>query len=340
MHATSDDLAVVEDLHQVDRLFTAIIHHSAYGMYAHADQVIGKLLLLAVQQCDDLRHAQPHPSQGRVGWQSPTQGAVAQHLEVYRGVVNHITSHPVFSLVGDESVEAARAVLQRLCPRINGLARWTYGEEVQVLRKSGRKRQQTLARQAQAPLQTRTQPHASPKRPISHPPPPRHPIMTPTSAPPPSTQPITVIPPSTLKPTAVAPPSAIRPAAIQPQPTKQAPLPHPQQPARFMPTPPTQPGDVTCAEIMPTIPIQQPWKPLPVLPTPEEEDSPASYTLGRSWMQQDTVEGGVRLDGLAQVSDRDWKSRVDVGGFTLRPEHCPSSRCCSGGAYGLGFGSG
>ncbi|KAL2134836.1 hypothetical protein VTI74DRAFT_10732 [Chaetomium olivicolor] len=125
MHDATDEPDVGVDLDQVDRLFSAIIQHSAYGIYKRVDAVINTILLLAIQRCEALQGTGKKMVPGRIGWLSLTHSETNQHLEAYRDFVTYIVNHPTARLSQDPRLEAARRLLQRLCPRINGLSRWT-----------------------------------------------------------------------------------------------------------------------------------------------------------------------------------------------------------------------
>ncbi|KAK3307168.1 uncharacterized protein B0T15DRAFT_529487 [Chaetomium strumarium] len=134
MHDMDDQGYVIGDLHNVDRLMSAIVQRSAYGVYAAVDRAIHTLLLTAIRSCEAQRASltiQPLAHE-RLGWLSPAQSENNAHLECYRNFAGYISSHPASSCQapaapsGDRSLEAATELLQRLCPRVNGLCRWTY----------------------------------------------------------------------------------------------------------------------------------------------------------------------------------------------------------------------
>ncbi|KAH6632545.1 hypothetical protein F5144DRAFT_574451 [Chaetomium tenue] len=126
MHDMVDDLGGLSDLHQVDRLLTYIVHHSAYGVYDHVDQVINTLVLLALRTCDRLKSADIRLGPDMVFWLSPTQSEIDDHLEVYRNFLGYITACIESPSSQDPNLQSARQLLQRLRPRINtGVYRWT-----------------------------------------------------------------------------------------------------------------------------------------------------------------------------------------------------------------------
>ena len=270
MHGTGDDFGALEawDLPQVNRLFSAIIHHSAYGVYQCADLVINRILVMAIERCEETREVQLHPARGRVGWQSWHHSEINEYLEFYRNFLSFITGHPASSLSRDHNLDSAQLSLQRLCPRINGLSRWAY-REVRTAR-SGSTAQ---------PCTPQLQPRGK------KPPPPR---------------------------------------------LGKAPAP--------MPTPPTQSGDVRCADtlLVPTVPLKHPWKPNEArAPTPVF-DVP-SCTLGRDAIANGLVEDATQLWNPRPVSvhvreeERCPPKGKVAAEFKLRPEHLPSPRCCSSG---------
>jgi hypothetical protein len=129
MHDLVDDIAVVGDLPHMNRLFSAIIRYSAYGVYGPVDQIINRLLLLSIRRCEGMRGAPGHPGQGGIGWRSSAQSDTKEHLEFYRNFLSYILSHPAGHNSQDTTLELAQQSLQRLCPRINGLSRWTWTED-------------------------------------------------------------------------------------------------------------------------------------------------------------------------------------------------------------------
>ncbi|GAB1316541.1 hypothetical protein MFIFM68171_06751 [Madurella fahalii] len=134
--------AVAADLRQVNRLFLGVVQQSLYGASPRADRIINSLLLLSIRRCDALRQAQLQAAQpagpDAVGWLSSAHASeLNDHLELYRNVLAYIASHPASragagsspgsgSQTQDPRLQAAQQTLQRLCPRINNLSRWTY----------------------------------------------------------------------------------------------------------------------------------------------------------------------------------------------------------------------
>ncbi|KAK3294150.1 uncharacterized protein B0H64DRAFT_374973 [Chaetomium fimeti] len=171
-----DDFWGLSDLHQVNRLLTSIVHHSAYGIYEHVDQVIHSLLLLAIHTCDRLRKTQTHPSPDRVVWLSPTQSSINDHLELYRNFLSHITTgsfpNSPSSQEEDPNLQSARQLLQKLHPRINSLPHWPRPPAAEVRAKTDavrRRRHSTLRPSTQRQRSGVTKPTSPPQPP---PPPP------------------------------------------------------------------------------------------------------------------------------------------------------------------------
>ena len=172
MHGTVDDVHTLgtRDLPQVNQLFSAIIRHSAYGVYQCVDLVTNRLLLLAIERCEETREAQLHPAWGRVGWQSCRHSEINEYLEFYRNFLSFITGHPASCSPRDHTLELAQQSLQRLCPRINGLSRWAYKEVSTV------------------PSSSTAQPPASQRQARGKKPPPPRPRRAPVPMPTPPTQ--------------------------------------------------------------------------------------------------------------------------------------------------------
>ncbi|KAH6855898.1 hypothetical protein B0I37DRAFT_366064 [Chaetomium sp. MPI-CAGE-AT-0009] len=297
MHDMVDDFWSLGDLHLVNRLLTSIVHHSAYGIYEHVDQVIHSLLLLAIHTCDRLRKAQPPPTPDRVVWLSSTQSEINDHLEVYRNFLGHITSCPSSTSSRDPNLQSARELLQKLHPRINGLSHWTRPADV-------RAKTDAVRRSHTRALRPSTQRQRSG-------------ITKPSSPPPPQLQP--------PKPVAV-----------------------------FMPTPPSQSGDVEWGVTVPTIPVHRTGRveSCPVAPSA----GPPSHTMGRDDCRVENVDGlademarvlmsppaSVGVDGIRGYRHETKactgmmhggvgasNGRVgSMGAFRLRPEHSCSPRCC------------
>jgi hypothetical protein len=198
MHGVVDELSVVSDLPQLGQLFAAIYHHSAYGIYDRVDQVIHKLLYLALRRCQELRTAQTPLVPNVVGWLSGVQCEVNEHLEVCRNFLSHIMSHPAGRQSQDRNLALAQQIMQTLCPRINGLSKWKCAKEVRPKRRDTTAKAPT-PRASSAPRQQSGIPKRTSPRQRK---PPLHIVM--------------------------------------------------------MPTPPTQRGDVKCAETLPTIPVERP----------------------------------------------------------------------------------
>ncbi|KAK4463231.1 hypothetical protein QBC42DRAFT_285704 [Cladorrhinum samala] len=133
-------LALQDDLHHVNQLFEAIMQHHAYGIDASADHSLNKLLLAALQTCEELQTSSPsspasslqywhhHHADGSwaaetVHWLSPSAIAIQDHLEFYRAVLHYFTA---FSAQRCEILNGtARQILHRLSPRINNLSTWS-----------------------------------------------------------------------------------------------------------------------------------------------------------------------------------------------------------------------
>lgn len=136
MHAMVDDFGGLGELHQVNQLLASIVHHCAYGVYEHVDQVIRALLLLAIRTCDRLRSSQPQIQSGpdRVFWLSPTQSEINDHLEVYGNFLGYIAGWPDSPSSRDPNLQSAKQLLQRLRPRVDtGLSHyWARPAEVRA----------------------------------------------------------------------------------------------------------------------------------------------------------------------------------------------------------------
>ncbi|KAL2171517.1 hypothetical protein VTG60DRAFT_2685 [Thermothelomyces hinnuleus] len=139
LHDMVDPSHAVADLHLMDRLFSSIARHDAYGIYPQVDRVIHRLVLLALRRCEELgaarprhhhyhHHHQPAPGDDDtgVGWLLPGESEVLDHLEVYRDFVCYVMSHPDLFPARDGDLESATEMLQRLQPRINGLHTWEH----------------------------------------------------------------------------------------------------------------------------------------------------------------------------------------------------------------------
>lgn len=139
MRDTVDDFPAAGDLPQLNQLFSAVVHHSAYGLDQSVDETINKLLLIAILRCEEMCICQLQPDQWRVGWQSFAQSQADEHLEFYRNFLNFITSHPAWCLSQDKNLELAQKTLHRLCPRVNGLSRWTWQDDDLAERRDARR---------------------------------------------------------------------------------------------------------------------------------------------------------------------------------------------------------
>ncbi|KAK4233739.1 hypothetical protein C8A03DRAFT_38530 [Achaetomium macrosporum] len=176
MHDMDDQPYVIGNLQNVNRLLSAIMQRSAYGVYAAVDRAIHTLLLTAIRSCEAQRtnlavQTLPH---GQLGWLSPAQSEINEHLEFYRNFAGYISSHPASSCRsaspwGDRSLDMARRLLQRLCPRINGLCKWTYtpptGTDVTVPGAPRDRRRSSHCKSDAAPRMTtrRSSPRSSPR---------------------------------------------------------------------------------------------------------------------------------------------------------------------------------
>ncbi|KAH6634697.1 hypothetical protein B0J18DRAFT_486879 [Chaetomium sp. MPI-SDFR-AT-0129] len=136
MHDMPDPFHAVSDLHQVTELFACIAHHAAYGIYQGVDDVLHRLLILAIRRCADLKTKAQSGRSGRntgehgegpaVWWLSPGECEADDLLEVCRNFFHYVAGHPeVGSAIEDPCLMSARDLLQRLCPRINGLSHWS-----------------------------------------------------------------------------------------------------------------------------------------------------------------------------------------------------------------------
>jgi hypothetical protein len=292
MHDMVDDFGGFGDLHQVNRLLTSIVHHCAYGIYEHVDQVIHALLLLAIRTCDKLRTAQTQPGPDRVFWLSPTQSEINDHLEVYRNFLGYIANWPDLPSSQDPNLQSAKQLLQKLRPRINiGLAHY-WGRPAEVRAKTD-----AIARR-------------------------RHTLRSSTQR---------------------------RPSGI----TKPSSSPRPQPPrktaAAFMPTPPSQSGDVGLEATVPTIPAYCPGRIAPVPDSLSNTMGRDDFRLGGATKVVDemdqalmsplelVVDGGKGRAARANASHLGTMHEdaaapntqpASIGTFKLRPEHCCSPRCC------------
>ncbi|KAL1842329.1 hypothetical protein VTJ49DRAFT_5497 [Mycothermus thermophilus] len=145
LHGAPQDLAAVGGRANVNSLLLSVVEDSAYGASESIDRVIVRLLHLAVHTCaaeaavDEAaqtshrtqRHHHWHEDDDdtRVTWLAPAQFEAREHLELYRNIAAYLASHPASSLYRDPALDATRQTLQRLCPRVNGLCRWTWTEE-------------------------------------------------------------------------------------------------------------------------------------------------------------------------------------------------------------------
>lgn len=171
MHDMVDDVAVVADLPQVNRLFSSIIRSSAYGVYEPVDRVINKLLLLSVRRCDGMGSARGQPGQGGIGWRSSAQSDINEHLEFCRNFLSYIRSHPTGRNSVDRNLESAQQSLQRLCPRINGLSKWAWAEEASPATDLRRNPTRSSTSRAQPETKKRSSPRLRrPKAPLPTPP--------------------------------------------------------------------------------------------------------------------------------------------------------------------------
>ncbi|KAL2121357.1 hypothetical protein VTJ04DRAFT_5384 [Mycothermus thermophilus] len=158
LHQASPDIAAVGGRGRANSLLQSVVEQGIYGTCEPIDGVIVRLLHLAVQTCAEEAAAVdmvPGPSylqyqrtrdrrraggqyegesdeddddDARVFWSSPTQIDAREHLELYRNIAAYLASHPASSLYRDPLLQETQQVLQRLCPRVNGLSRWTWTE--------------------------------------------------------------------------------------------------------------------------------------------------------------------------------------------------------------------
>jgi hypothetical protein len=161
LHEASSDLAAVGSRAQASSLLQTVVEQGVYGECEPVDKFIVRILHLAVQTCAEEaatvnmvprppylqdQHTRDRPRVGeqyegecdededdedddaRVFWSSPTQIDAREHLELYRNIAAYLASHPASSLYRDPLLQETQQVLQRLCPRVNGLSRWTWTE--------------------------------------------------------------------------------------------------------------------------------------------------------------------------------------------------------------------
>lgn len=231
--------------------------------------------MLAIRQCADLktktqggrfRRSPGERGEGpAVWWLSPAECEVDDLLEVCRNFFHYVAGHPeVGSSIDDPCLMAARELLQRLCPRINGLSVWS-GAAAGVNAKTevgGRPpthaRTRMECRKAKVPVR---------------------------------------------KPLAAA--AAGRKIAA------------------FLPTPPTQSGDVECAATIPTMRVERDGLGMVVPDAPGRDalPSPSASLKCRSPRDQARYVQGPRNSRTEE--------RCRKGTFTLRPQHDMSPRCCS-----------
>ncbi|KAL2153755.1 hypothetical protein VTH82DRAFT_4910 [Thermothelomyces myriococcoides] len=336
LHDMVDPLHAVADLHLVDRLFSSIAGHDIYGIYPQVDRVIHRLVLLALRRCEEPAAHRPrhHHHQHRlgsgdvnteVGWLLPGQSEVLDHLEVYRDFVCYMMSHSASCSSRDDDLASATKALQRLRPRINGLHTWVRSPkmEVDTGTEAGLHGQRGRTRNM-------------------------------------NVQPITAAPPE-----GQAGAQSKRPTALQlPRKTCGASSAAKRQQPDYMLTPPTQSGDVN--DTIPTIPVDRGRELGMAAPrTPEPRFSPDAKTVvvqsppglepprrppasheDEAGMPEMRKHEGNRPpgncpplldDGYVGLATPDpSKSIVSprrpdpvVTTFRLRPEHVPSSRCCS-----------
>ncbi|KAK4169812.1 hypothetical protein QBC43DRAFT_283376 [Cladorrhinum sp. PSN259] len=127
MHPHHAKTCTFDDLHHINTLFDAIMHHHAYGIDEQADNALNQLLLRALQTCQALKASSTPSSQDdcseAIYWSTPPDILLQEHLEFYRAVLHYFftfSSDPSGSLV----LLAAKRMLQQLSPRINNLSTW------------------------------------------------------------------------------------------------------------------------------------------------------------------------------------------------------------------------
>ncbi|KAK4125834.1 hypothetical protein N657DRAFT_280441 [Parathielavia appendiculata] len=296
MDGVVDKLHVLINLSQLDRLFAAISRHSAYGIYDAVDHVIHRLLYVAVRTCQALEAAQTSPATNGVGWLSTVQSEVHELLEVCRNFFSYITSHPAGRQSRDRTLGLAQRLLQRTCPRINGLSKWRHVKEGHAKDSDGSATCDLRPSVSVRPLRRRSG--------RSH----------------------------------------VR--------NRSAPSRHLKRPLPLsMPTPPSQTGDVRCAETIPTLPAHRLGRINVLLPTPDTS-YPLFDTLVPGGVLPKASKGLGEDDAIQLLAARpfrtpelvprmwmgksstasraiDHMAETRIFGFRLRPEHPFLSRCCS-----------
>ena len=107
----------LDDLRHISFFFQAVLRRSAYERDAQVDRAIDSLLLATVRRCEELRAHQIPLPYGMLGWQSPTEAEIKDHLDACRNLLNYILSH--HDGTRDTILDQTERLLQRLCPRIS-----------------------------------------------------------------------------------------------------------------------------------------------------------------------------------------------------------------------------
>ncbi|KAK0726262.1 hypothetical protein B0T21DRAFT_394799 [Apiosordaria backusii] len=124
MHITSAKHPSLHLLPDINQLFTAIMHHHAYGVDHQVDHAINRLLHLTVQTCQDARETQPRMNpHGGIRWMTPAEIELRKQIQFYRTFCRYLENYSM-SLKSDRSLETIRNILQKLSPTVNNLTGW------------------------------------------------------------------------------------------------------------------------------------------------------------------------------------------------------------------------
>ncbi|KAK3989432.1 hypothetical protein QBC44DRAFT_241545 [Cladorrhinum sp. PSN332] len=125
MHLHPAKIATFDDLHHINTLFEAIMHHHTYGIDASTDQALNQLLLIGLSTCQALRSpplsSLPDAWTQTISWSPPSDISIQEHLEFYRAVLHYFLT---FTTAPCDSLIAAKRLLHHLSPRINNLSTW------------------------------------------------------------------------------------------------------------------------------------------------------------------------------------------------------------------------
>ncbi|KAK4224054.1 hypothetical protein QBC38DRAFT_515714, partial [Podospora fimiseda] len=127
VHPHSAKTATFDDLHHINSLFEAIMHHHAYGIDANTDQTLNQLLLTALQICQTLKSSSlpssPDYDTEYISWSPPSHISIQDHLDFYRTVIHYFNAFTTTNSSESLLIDANR-ILHQLSPRINNLSTW------------------------------------------------------------------------------------------------------------------------------------------------------------------------------------------------------------------------